>query len=108
QMSLRRRRRSRPQASRSARCGIPASVTAPASAIPLATASSSTTGTSPMSRADALAAYERLPIPDTTEEHWRFTDLAGFDPDAFTGDRAAGGASSSMLELDVAAEAVVT
>ena len=36
-----------------------------------------------MSRTDALAAYEKLPIPDTTEEHWRFTDLRGFDPDAF-------------------------
>jgi hypothetical protein len=23
----------------------------------------------------------RLPLPDTTEEHWRFTDLRGFDPD---------------------------
>jgi hypothetical protein len=38
-----------------------------------------------MSRSDALAAYEALPLPDTTEEHWRFTDLRGFDPDAFTG-----------------------
>ena len=36
-----------------------------------------------MARADALAAYERLPLPDTTEEHWRFTDLAGFDPATF-------------------------
>ena len=38
-----------------------------------------------MSRTDALAAYEALPIPDTTEEHWRFTDLRGFDPAAFGG-----------------------
>ena len=36
-----------------------------------------------MSRNDALAAYESLPLPNTTEEHWRFTDLRGFDPDAF-------------------------
>ena len=36
-----------------------------------------------MSRADALAAYERLPIPDTTDEHWRFTNLSDFDPDGF-------------------------
>src|SRR5689334_8648603 len=61
-----------------------------------------------MSRTDALAAYERLPVPDTTEEHWRFTDLRGFDPDAFTGEGAPAGAPSSMLALDVAAEAVVT
>ena len=36
-----------------------------------------------MSNADALAAYEQLPLPDTSEEHWRFTDLAGFDPGTF-------------------------
>ena len=36
-----------------------------------------------MSRTEARAAYEALPVPDTTEEHWRFTDLRGFDPDAF-------------------------
>ena len=40
-----------------------------------------------MSRSDALAAYEKLPLPDTTEEHWRFTDLRGFDPDAFRAPR---------------------
>jgi Fe-S cluster assembly protein SufD len=59
-----------------------------------------------MSRADALAAYERLPIPDTTEEHWRFTDLGDFDPDAFTG--AATADISTMLDLDVAGYATVT
>ena len=32
-----------------------------------------------MSRTEALAAYERLPIPDTTEEHLRFTNLSDFD-----------------------------
>jgi Fe-S cluster assembly protein SufD len=62
-----------------------------------------------MSRADALAAYERLPIPDTTEEHWRFTDLAGFDP----GDIPVTGSGplsrvDSMLDLDVAGLATVT
>ena len=34
-----------------------------------------------------LEAYASLPIPDTTEEHWRFTDLKGFDPDAFASKR---------------------
>ena len=33
--------------------------------------------------AEALERYQALPLPDTTEEHWRFTDLRGFDPDAF-------------------------
>ncbi|HTS73695.1 MAG TPA: Fe-S cluster assembly protein SufD [Gaiellaceae bacterium] len=63
-----------------------------------------------MSRSDALAAYEKLPIPDTTEEHWRFTDLRDFDPDAFghvrglTPDTSA----STMVDLDVAGYATVT
>ena len=61
-----------------------------------------------MSRVEALERYRSLPIPDTTQEHWRFTDLRGFDPDAFSGEGAAAGSPPSMLELDVAAEAIVT
>jgi Fe-S cluster assembly protein SufD len=65
-----------------------------------------------MSRADALAAYERLPHPDTTEEHWRFTDLRGFDPDAFAekGTVPERGLSlgHGMLELDVAGLATIS
>ena len=62
-----------------------------------------------MSRAEALERYRELPVPATSEEHWRFTDLRGFDPEAFSGDGRAGVSESpSMLELDVAAEAVVT
>jgi Fe-S cluster assembly protein SufD len=64
-----------------------------------------------MSRAAALEAYQGLPLPDTTEEHWRFTDLKGFDPDAFrhgqvsdTGTRLA----ETMLDLDVAGIATIT
>ena len=37
-----------------------------------------------MSRAEALERYRSLPLPTTSEEAWRFTDLAGFDPDAFS------------------------
>src|SRR5215471_19003184 len=59
-----------------------------------------------MSRVDALAAYERLPIPDTTEEHWRFTNLKDFDPESFTG--AASAEISTLLDLDVAGYATVT
>ncbi|HEY3921112.1 MAG TPA: hypothetical protein VGL76_03260, partial [Gaiellaceae bacterium] len=59
-----------------------------------------------MSRTDALAAYERLPLPDTNEEHWRFTDLAGFDPDSFAG--AASAEIETLLDLDVAGYATVT
>ena len=37
-----------------------------------------------MSRAQALERYNELPLPSTSDEHWRFTDLRGFDPDAFS------------------------
>ena len=59
-----------------------------------------------MAKAEAAEAYRSLPIPDTTEEHWRFTDLKGFDPESFTG----GGTTeiSTMLDLDVAGYATVT
>src|SRR4051812_11566084 len=63
-----------------------------------------------MSRAEALERYKALPVPDTAEEHWRFTDLRGFDPGSYGHDRGQTPAVSvpSMLELDVTAEAVVT
>jgi Fe-S cluster assembly protein SufD len=59
-----------------------------------------------MSRADAIAAYERLPLPDTTEEHWRFTDLAGFDPESFAG--AASAEIETLVDIDVSGYATVT
>ena len=61
-----------------------------------------------MTRAKARERYRELPVPDTAEEHWRFTDLRGFDPESFSGGEAAAAAPSSMVALDVAAEAVVT
>jgi Fe-S cluster assembly protein SufD len=36
-----------------------------------------------LANAEAAARYAELPLPTTTEEAWRFTDLRGFDPDAF-------------------------
>src|SRR6059058_6104114 len=61
-------------------------------------------------RAEARARYHELPLPDTTEEHWRFTDLAGFDPDAFQGgsEPKAQTTGQSILELDVAGLATIT
>jgi Fe-S cluster assembly protein SufD len=59
-----------------------------------------------LAKAEALEAYRSLPVPDTTEEHWRFTDLRGFDPESFTG--AASGEISTLLDLDVAGYATVT
>ncbi len=60
-----------------------------------------------MARAEALEAYRSLPVPDTTEEHWRFTDLAGFDPESFSADGSAAEVET-MLDLDVAGYATVT
>jgi Fe-S cluster assembly protein SufD len=61
--------------------------------------------------AEALERYNELPIPSTTEEAWRFTDLRGFDPASFgrvpvseTGT----GPQQTMLDLDVSGLAVVT
>ena len=48
-----------------------------------------------------LERYRALPLPTTKDEHWRFTDLAGFDPDAWAADGATEIASPpSMLRLD--------
>ena len=37
-------------------------------------------------RAELLDRYRSLALPTTRDEHWRFTDLEGFDPDAWTAD----------------------
>ncbi|HXY85130.1 MAG TPA: Fe-S cluster assembly protein SufD [Gaiellaceae bacterium] len=60
-------------------------------------------------RSDVLDRYRALPLPDTTEEHWRFTDLAGFDPDAFTSDGAAAqrGPAPETLRLDASGVATI-
>jgi Fe-S cluster assembly protein SufD len=61
------------------------------------------------SRADLLERYRELPLPDTTQEAWRFTDLTGFDPDHFAADAAAPAANGTpMLDIDVAGFAHVT
>jgi Fe-S cluster assembly protein SufD len=44
-------------------------------------------------RAAALETYTALPVPSNREEAWRFTNLRGFDPDAFP-------AHPGSLELD--------
>src|SRR4029077_11387597 len=84
----------------------PASATWRCSRTRTGTSSCSTGGTRRMSRNDALAAYEALPLPDTTEEHWRLTNLRGFDPDTFSG--AASADIETILDLDVAGYATVT
>jgi Fe-S cluster assembly protein SufD len=59
-------------------------------------------------RSELLERYRALPMPTTTDESWRFTDLRGFDPESF----AANGAgvptpSPGLLDIDVAAVAHV-
>jgi Fe-S cluster assembly protein SufD len=62
-----------------------------------------------MASAQAAARYAELPLPTTREEAWRFTDLKGFDPAAFTAAVAAEAAAApQLLDLDVAGLAVVT
>jgi Fe-S cluster assembly protein SufD len=64
-------------------------------------------------RAEALERYRALPVPSTSEESWRFTDLKGFDPDAFGSNGQVRGPvprtrlPGTMLDLDVAAVATV-
>jgi Fe-S cluster assembly protein SufD len=61
-----------------------------------------------VTRAELLERYRAIPLPTTKDEHWRFTDLAGFDPDAWTSNGAAGiVAPSSLLDVEVAGVALV-
>jgi Fe-S cluster assembly protein SufD len=61
-----------------------------------------------MSRAELLERYRALPLPTTKDEHWRFTDLSGFDPEAWTANGATGiAAPPSILDLDVSGTAYV-
>jgi Fe-S cluster assembly protein SufD len=64
-------------------------------------------------RAELLERYRKLPLPTTSDEHWRFTDLKGFDPDSFVQNGHVQGqtldaAAVSMVEIDVAGAAAVT
>jgi Fe-S cluster assembly protein SufD len=61
-----------------------------------------------LDRAAAAAAYQELPLPSTSEESWRFTDLRGFDPESFGANGAsAPAAAAGLLDIDVAAIAHV-
>jgi Fe-S cluster assembly protein SufD len=62
-----------------------------------------------VSRAELLERYRALPLPTTSEEAWRFTDLKGFDPDAYaTNGQVSGPGPESMLDIDVAGFARVS
>jgi Fe-S cluster assembly protein SufD len=54
-----------------------------------------------MTRPELLERYRALPVPTTSDEAWRFTDLKGFDPDAFAANGAAGVVTApGLLELE--------
>ena len=62
-----------------------------------------------MTRELAVERYNELPLPTTRDEHWRFTDLRGFDPESYSVDGAeAKSVADSMLEIDAAAVADAT
>jgi Fe-S cluster assembly protein SufD len=61
-----------------------------------------------VNRAELLERYRALPMPTTTDESWRFTDLKGFDPDAFAQNgHVEASDPGTMLEIDVAGLATV-
>jgi Fe-S cluster assembly protein SufD len=61
-----------------------------------------------VTRSELLERYQALPLPSTKDEHWRFTDLAGFDPDAWKANGSAAiAAPASLIDVDVAGVAYV-
>jgi Fe-S cluster assembly protein SufD len=61
-----------------------------------------------VARADLLERYRALPLPTTSDEPWRFTDLEGFDPDAFGHDRGQTPAVAPPPMLDLAVSGMAT
>src|SRR3954462_8339823 len=63
----------------------------------------------PLTRTELEERSRSLALPTTREEPWRFTDLKGFDPDAFSANGATTVARAErMLEIDVAGLASVS
>jgi Fe-S cluster assembly protein SufD len=64
-------------------------------------------------RTAAAGRYAELPLPTTNDEHWRFTDLRGFDPESFVRNGHGLGPgpqprpAETMLDVDVVALATV-
>ena len=54
---------------------------------------------STLTRDQAAKRFAELPLPSTSDEHWRFTDLRGFDPEPVNGAAPAAG-TGPMLDLD--------
>ncbi len=67
-------------------------------------------GMTTITREQAATRFAELPLPSTSDEHWRFTDLRGFEgaSNGHGGGKAPVASGTAMLELDVAGRAVVT
>ena len=62
-----------------------------------------------MARKQLLERYRALPMPTTADESWRFTDLRGFDPEAFASNgHVPVSDTGTMLDIDVAGLARVS
>jgi Fe-S cluster assembly protein SufD len=61
-----------------------------------------------LTREEAAKRFAELPLPSTADEHWRFTDLRGFDPGSIVPNGHRQGQSLAMLDLDVSGRAIVT
>jgi Fe-S cluster assembly protein SufD len=62
-----------------------------------------------LTRDEAAKRFDELPLPTTADEHWRFTDLRGFDPNGHVpGTVPRTGPARPALDLDVAGMARVT
>ena len=59
-----------------------------------------------LTRDTAAKLFAELPLPSTADEHWRFTDLRGFDPTEVPGTPATG-IGPAMLDLEVAGRAAM-
>jgi Fe-S cluster assembly protein SufD len=60
-----------------------------------------------ITRDQAAKRFAELPLPSTADEHWRFTDLRGFDPQPANGAAPTVG-TGPMLDLDVSGRVLVT
>jgi len=61
-----------------------------------------------VARQELLQRYQAIPLPTKSDEHWRFTDLTGFDPDAFVAEATGVHVQpATMLEIDASGAATV-
>jgi len=61
-----------------------------------------------LTREQAAKRFAELPLPSTSDEHWRFTDLRGFDLVTDTGTVSDTSPRAAALDLDVAGRVLVT